>query len=185
MMRYDSAIHHRHSIRLRDYDYSQAGAYFITICTQNREYLFGDIVDGAMQMNAAGIMVLQTWNQLPQRFSNAALDIVAVMPNHLHGIIFLHRRGDPCDRPLPSATKGGTLPDSIGRLVQAFKSITTNQYIHGVKEQKWRPFSGRLWQRNYWERIIRDETELENTRAYIQNNPAQWELDELNPCCAP
>jgi len=181
IMQYNHDIHRRCTIRLRGYDYAQAGAYFITICTQNRECLFGDIADGEMRMNAAGRMVLKIWNDLPQRFSNAEIDIVAVMPNHLHGIVSLHRRGDPCDRPLPSATKGGTLPDSIGRLVQAFKSITTHQYIHGVKEQGWRPFPNRLWQRNYWEHIIRDEPELENTCAYIQNNPAQWAEDALNP----
>lgn len=195
-MRYDSAIHHRRSIRLQGYDYSQAGAYFITICVQGRECLFGDIAEGGIRMNEAGKMVLQIWNELPQRFSKAEIDILAIMPNHLHGIIFLHRRGEPCVRPaashcispLPSTTKGdhkylpyGTLPDSTSRFVQAFKSVTTNQYIHGVNEQGWKPFPGRLWQRNYWEHIIRDETELETTRAYIQNNPAQWADDALNP----
>ncbi|CAK8721681.1 MAG: REP element-mobilizing transposase RayT [Candidatus Electronema aureum] len=198
-MQYNPDIHHRRSIRLQGYDYSQDGAYFITICVQGRECLFGDIAEGGMRMNEAGKMILQIWNELPQRFSNAEIDILAVMPNHLHGIIFLHRRGEPCVRPashcissLPSNTKGdhkdrpyGTLPDSIGRLVQAFKSITTNQYIHGVKKQGWRPFPGRLWQRNYWEHIICDETELEKTREYVQNNPAQWALDELNPFYAP
>jgi REP element-mobilizing transposase RayT len=105
------------------------------------------------------------------------------MPNHVHGIILLAQRentsgsiqsGDHKDRPY------GTLPDSLGRVVQAFKSITTHEYITGVKNSDWQSFPGKLWQRNYWEHIIRDEPELHHIREYIQNNPTRWQEDALH-----
>ena len=200
---YNTAIHHRHSIRLRGYDYSQAEAYFFTICTQNREHLFGEIADRKMKMNDAGQMVQTFWDEMPNRFNGMELNRFVVMPNHIHGIIVLPRRGESCIRPgihsdPPNGHsdhgggygdddhKGeykirpyGTLPGTVGRISQVFKSITTHEYKNGVKQHGWLPFPGKLWQRNYWEHIIRDESELNRMRDYIKNNPAQWESDRL------
>ncbi|MFH2065883.1 MAG: hypothetical protein ABIK15_11855 [Pseudomonadota bacterium] len=214
--RYNPDIHHRRSIRLQDYDYSQAGAYFITICVQNRECLFGEITNGEMKMNDAGRMVQTIWDEIPSRFDGLELNTFTVMPNHIHGIIMLNpRRGEsrirPCIRPScnhPSCihpatgqstdqvgdvhyNKGhhdkgeykirpnGTLPGTVGRIIQAFKSISTHEYMVGVKNSGWAPFPGKLWQRNYWEHIIRNETELNRIQEYILNNPSQWESDQL------
>jgi len=179
----------RRSIRLQGYDYSRAGAYFVTICAQNRECLFGEITDGEMVLNDAGMMIQTVWDQLPMRFSNTELAGFVVMPNHIHGIVFLGRRGESCIRPISlNHNKGdhkdrpyGTLPDTLGRIIQAFKSIATHEYIHGVKQLGWPPFPGKIWQRNYYEHIIRNDNEFNRIREYIANNPMQWELDRENP----
>ncbi|MCF8039647.1 MAG: hypothetical protein K9K79_10055 [Desulfohalobiaceae bacterium] len=216
----------RRSIRLRGYDYARTGAYFVTICTQNRALLFGDTVDGEMILNDPGLMVMTVWNQLPNRFPHLELDACVVMPNHIHGIFVLHRRGEPCVRPEPCVQsemdrpetdrpetddpehKGehkvrpyndpifvvnhsqtgehkdrpyGTLLDTVGRVVQAFKSITTHEYARGVKQCGWPRFKGKLWQRNYYEHVIRNDGELNRIRKYIAENPAQWALDRENP----
>ena len=182
-MKYDSN-NLRRSIRLREYDYSQGGAYFITICTNNKQCFFGHVVNGEMQLNQAGFSIQTTWDELPQRFDNLELDEFITMPNHIHGIVVL-RRGDPCDRPSsdysPSLKEHpkGTLPDTLGRIVQAFKSISTNKYINGVKQHGWPPFPNKLWQRNYWDHVIRHETELNIIREYIRANPTQWKTDKL------
>lgn len=189
-MKYDPEIHRRCSSRLRGYDYSKAGAYFITICSKGRECLFGDIVHGEMRVNDAGNMIHAAWNDLPARFNKMERDEFIVMPNHVHGIVVLICRGESCIRPsFSSSTKQGyhkdrpygTLSDSIGRIAQALKSMTTHQYINGVRRSAWKPFSGKLWQRNYWDHVIRNESELDRIRAYIMNNPAQWASDQLNP----
>ncbi len=201
---------HRRSIRMQGYDYARAGAYFMTICTQHHLCLFGKVIDGKMQLNGAGQMVHTTWHQLPNRFDTLALDEFVVMPNHIHGILVLNggdgildrddhkdrpyasrninRRGESCIRPInqshkPTIRSCGTLPDTVGRIVQAFKSITTHAYVTGVKQHGWPPFDGKLWQRNYWEHIVRNEPDWNQIRAYIQNNPLQWQLDKLNPLC--
>lgn len=192
-----NALQKRRSIRLQGYDYSQAGAYFVTICTQNRACLFGDIVDGEMRLNDAGRMVQTVWDEIPRRGANIDLDTFIVMPNHIHGILVFHGRGESCIRPDPESSGDhrvdadhagdhkdrpyGTLPGTVGRIVQAFKSIATHEYIQGVKQNGWSSFSGKLWQRNYWEHIVRNETELIRIREYIRNNPAKWELDKLHP----
>ena len=88
-MKFDPDIHHRQSIRLRGYDYASVGAYFITVCTRNRESLFGEVLDGEMQLNDAGWIVRQVWEELPQRFPSIALDACVVMPNHVHGIVIV------------------------------------------------------------------------------------------------
>ncbi len=212
-----STLQNRRSIRLQGYDYSQAGAYFMTICTQNRKCRFGDIVDGKMRLNDAGRMIQTVWDELPRRDANIDLDIFIVMPNHIHGILVFHGRGESCIRPGPESSDDhsagdcravhgksgnchaggyhaggyhagdhkdrpyGTLPGMVGRIVQAFKSITTHEYIQGVKQNGWPSFSGKLWQRNYWEHIVRNETELNRIREYIHNNLGKWELDKLNP----
>lgn len=190
-MTYDPEKHHRRSIRLKEYDYSQSGAYFVTICTYNRECLFGEIANGEMNLNDAGRMVQQVWNELLQFYIGVDIDVFIVMPNHVHGVIVIdNRRGESCIRPKNNAksrTKGdhkdrpyGTAHNSIGCIIQRFKSITTHAYAIGVKQNGWPPFPGKLWQRNYYEHVIRNENELDEIREYVIGNPNKWAEDENN-----
>ncbi|MFI2812834.1 MULTISPECIES: transposase [unclassified Microbulbifer] len=160
----------RRRLRLRDYDYSRAGAYFITICTQDRRCLFADIATEGLPLLAAGRMIWDHWLGLPERFPGLELDEFVVMPNHVHGI-FLFPAGESGDKSPVAFT--------VSRVIQAFKSFTTNSYIAGVRACGWPRFERRLWQRSFFDRIIRDESEFSFVREYIQNNPAKWELDSL------
>ena len=153
----------RKSLRLVEYDYAQEGAYFITVCTQQKACLFGDIIGDAMVLNDAGKMVEKVWDAIPEQYPGIETDEFVVMPNHVHGILVI--------------TDGLSLPDVVHR----FKSMTTNHYIRGVKQQDWRAFDRKLWQRNYFERVIRHERELHDVRTYIANNPLKWALDHENP----
>ena len=191
-MAYDPQIHHRHSLRLQNYDYSQAGAYFVTICTQNRECFFGDVVDGVIRLNNAGILIQSVWNEIPLHYPGVDIDEFVIMPNHIHGIIMIVGAG-PCacpdsgerqilekdieksGQPRGVAPTGLSLPDVVHR----FKTMTTKRYIDGVTQNGWIPFTGKLWQRNYWEHVIRNEHDLAEIREYIRDNPARWESDEL------
>ena len=202
-MTYNPDINHRRSIRLREYDYSSVGAYFVTICTQGRECLFGDVADGEMCPNDAGRMVGEWWAKLPEKFPHVEVDESVVMPDHFHGIIILTDRamdfacrgdtlcspavdckGDTLCSPAvdcvdpPVKVPNGTMENSLGRVIQAFKSLTSVEYVRGVKECNWPPFSGRLWQRNYYERVIRVDAELFGIREYIHFNPAKWADDD-------
>ncbi|BAY29518.1 hypothetical protein NIES2107_13610 [Nostoc carneum NIES-2107] len=186
-MKYDPQIHHRRSIRLKGYDYSQSGLYFITICVQNRECLLGKIAQGLMNLNSAGEMVNQTWQQLPQRFPHIGIDEFVVMPDHMHGIIAIsmvdttssnHIQEQDLEQIQPLET---TESVNLGNIIGAFKSITTHQYIQGIKQDNWQRFTGKLWQRNYYEHIIRDEASLKNIREYIRNNPMKWQNNPENP----
>jgi len=167
-MTFDPKMHHRRSIRLQGYDYSQAGAYFITICTLNREYLFGKIVAGKMTLNHAGDMIQTVWDEIPFHYAGIEIDEFVVMPNHVHGIIVI------------AGNMGDAGPLSLGDMVHRFKTMTTKRYADGVKQSGWRRFSGKLWQRNYWEHIVRNAMELGRIRQYIHTNPTQWESDRLN-----
>lgn len=187
--KYEPDIHHRRSVRLPSADYGAAGAYFITICMQDREHLFGEILNAEIRLSDAGRMIQLGWDELPTRFPRIQLDAFVVMPNHIHAIVVLAGMDEPTEgehkvRPLPSepisSTPRGTLPDTIGRIAQAFKSSTTHKYTLGVKQFAWPPFAGRLWQRGYYERIIRNERELEATREYIYKNPDCWAEDRYD-----
>ncbi|GAM10690.1 putative protein [Geobacter sp. OR-1] len=181
-MGYNPETDHRRSIRLRDYDYSGVGAYFVTICVHGRECLLGGIRDGEMSLNAAGQMVAAMWRELHNKFPTIELDTFVIMPNHFHGIIVFV--GAPlCGCPdLDGSTSIKGRPHraapTLGDAMDWFKTMTTNAYIRGVKECGWSPFPGRLWQRNYYERVIRDDAELAGIREYIRNNPANWADDE-------
>jgi REP element-mobilizing transposase RayT len=166
----------RKAIRLRHFAYSQPGAYFVTTCVQHRACLFGEVVDGVMRMNDAGRVVAEWWLKLNSKFPSVQSDTYAVMPNHFHGIVTIVG-ADPRVRPGPGAHAGAPLPT----IMQWFKTMTTNAYIRGVKEHDWRAFSGKLWQRNYYEHVIRTERELTLIREYIADNPLQWHLDRENP----
>lgn len=187
-MKYNPDIHHRRSIRLKGYDYTQPGAYFVTVCTVNRRCLFGEVVNGEMRMNDVGIMVERWWQELNRKFPHIRTDEFVVMPNHIYGIIVIEPIGaDLCvcpDQKMGGHTDqktgertGATLPE----IVQWFKTMTTNEYIRGVKQSNWPPFPGRLWQRNYFEHVIRNEESLNRIRQYIADNPARWVQDRDNP----
>lgn len=182
----------RRTLRLREYDYSRPGAYFVTICAQARSCLFGEIAAGTMAMNDAGRMVAELWDRLPTKFPNVTVDVSVVMPNHMHGTLVLHEcpvgvgpRAYPCPPPhgivpptpdAPPATgahTGAPLPEIVGW----FKTMSTNAYICGVRRDGWPRFEGRLWQRNYFERVLRTEERLNAARRYIGENPARWALD--------
>jgi len=172
-MSYNPAIHHRRSIRLRGYDYSQNGAYFVTICTQNRAFLFGEVVDGNMHLSDSGRVVQATWDGLPSHYAGVACDAFVVMPDHIHGIIILNERevvtdsdGVCTSTPVPTGKRRYHGLPEIVRGFKTFSSRQTNQLrgIPGV----------RVWQRNYYEHIIRNESALNRIRAYIARNPAQW-----------
>ncbi|MBI2352214.1 MAG: transposase [Deltaproteobacteria bacterium] len=150
--------------------------------TQNRQCLFGEIVDGEMRVNDAGRMVQSVWEELPQRYHGIDIDALVVMPNHIHGIIMLMdddvvgagpraRPGNRKSRPLDGQPRGVAPTMSLPDVVHRFKSLATACYRHGVTEKGWREFCGRLWQRNYYEHIVRGEEELDRIRLYIEDNP--------------
>lgn len=180
--------HHRRSIRLRGYDYTQPGAYFVTICIEGRSCLLGEIEGDEVRLNDAGRMVETTWHAIPTQHPGVEIDALVVMPNHIHGIIVLVG-ADP--RVCPENTgahRGAPLPLeprqrlSLATVVQRFKTLTTKRYIDGVNHHHaWPSFQGRLWQRNYYEHIIRNEAALEHIRQYIADNPVRWAFDSENP----
>ncbi len=167
-MKYVPEKYHRRSIRMKGYDYSQTGVYFITICLQHKACLFGNIVDGSMVLNNAGLMVEQWYHELENKFSDIRCDKYVIMPNHFHCIVINNDGGEHTGSPLRA-------------VVQWFKTMTTNEYIRGVKHNGWKRFDGKLWQRNYYEHIVRNEKELNRIRQYIMDNPAKWESDQENP----
>jgi REP element-mobilizing transposase RayT len=182
-MTYDPKKHDRQSIRLPGYDYRQAGAYYVTVCVQDRRSLFGEIVDGTMRCTDAGAMICDTWHALPDHYPGVSLDAFVAMPNHVHGVIVLTGDGRPpgndAGQPrgdAPAGAAGLSLPEVVHR----FKSLTTARYRHGVYERGWPPFPGRLWQRNYWDHIVRGRSDLERIRRYIADNPARWHRDRLH-----
>ncbi|MCX7838639.1 MAG: transposase, partial [Anaerolineae bacterium] len=165
-------------------------AYFVTIVTRNRECLFGDVVDGAMRVNAWGQIVVECWDALPTHFPNVELDAFVVMPNHVHGIIVIvddaaPRRGEAFfglsrkpknASPLHPQPPRGTQSGSVGAIIQNFKSVSARK-INASRDTAGAP----VWQRNYYEHIIRNEKSLHAIRAYIENNPAHWAQDDENP----
>ncbi len=183
----------RKSIRLKDYDYAQQGTYYVTVCANDRKCVFGDVGNGKMVLNDAGNMVTHDWNQLPDRFPNIEMDEFIVMPNHLHGVIVIvgkHEITDDVGAPLVGALndmddRAGTRQrapikgaPTVGEIIGVFKSLTTNEYIRNVKINNWPSFNRQLWQRNFYEHVIRTESDLTRIREYIINNPTQWEDDE-------
>ena len=280
-MPYDPDKHQRHSIRLRGYDYRRAGAYFLTLCAQDRQRLFGEVRESEMHLNDAGRMVERWWHELNHKFPGVETDAFVVMPDHIHGIVIiggtndtgtdpndpnainanaavgadlhirpqrndsdvndtstinanaavgadLHIRpqrndddindvnindvnanahainvGRYAEPPLHvdsnvdiNAINGGGYADpplhvdsnadsdvgaSLSQIVQWLKIMTTNEYIRGVKRSGWMPFRKRIWQRDYYEHIIRDEVSLDRIRRYIRDNPAHWAENRRSP----
>ena len=176
----------RQSMRLSKFNYAHTGYYFVTLCTHQRQYLFGTIRAGCVKESAAGLMVQKNWAALPERFPFIALDAFVVMPNHLHGLLHLtEQAGEQVQASSQSAAgyhhPNGTSEYTLGRVVQAFKSLTVHYYIQGVRQGGWPPFDGQVWPRNYHDHIVRDTAALDNLRSYIAANPYKWDQDEENP----
>jgi len=178
----NSDIHHRRSIRLQHYDYVSPGGYFVTICSYERQCMFGEISDSGMQLNELGKIVQDEWTRTPTVRSNVALDEYVIMPNHIHGIILIHaadenRKGRAHDgAPVqPVRRKSG----SLGSIIAGFKSAATKR----INESRKTPGTP-VWHRNYYEHVIRSEKDLELIREYIVNNPRKWDEDENNPVAA-
>ena len=201
-MRYNSDIHHRSSIRLKGYDYSKKGIYFVTVCTQNRENIFGKVINETMILNETGIIVENTWFDLPNHNSNIVLDMFIIMPNHVHAIITVGAGS----KPVPDC---GTQNDGTGQ-IDGVGQINITGQIDGADQidragfepaptkeiplseivRQFKTFSSKkinkqrntvgipVWQRNYYEHIIRNEDELNRIRQYIKNNPGNWNTDK-------
>ena len=197
MNRYNPDIHHRRSIRLKGYDYSQEGLYFVTICVQNKECIFGEIVENEMYLNDTGRIIETIWNILPTKFSNVLLHEFVVMPNHFHGILEICRDGD-LSRPDATSYFDDTLrPDVLGVINHAPTiggfAGKYNPMFHQNLSRIVRWFKGRttfecrkikpnfVWQRNYHEHIIRNEDAYLKISEYVKFNPALWNEDILNP----
>ncbi|MDD5043405.1 MAG: hypothetical protein PHD51_01915 [Patescibacteria group bacterium] len=203
----------RQSIRLKNYDYSESGYYFVTICVQGSKCLFGEVVNGEVILNSIGEMIKKWWLELENKFFRVELDKFIVMPNHFHGIINITigivgadlrvcsnlKKGEHVGSPLHNREHVGSplhnrehvgsplhnrehVGSPLHDIVKWFKTMTTNEYIKNVKQGGWPPFDRRLWQRNYWEHVIRTEKSLNNIREYILSNPENWsgEAEDFN-----
>jgi putative transposase len=181
----------RRPMRWRGYDYSKPGMYFVTVCTAKRASLFGGVLDGKMWVNDAGQAIEAVWSELPRHYGVLETDAFIVMPNHVHGIIILHRAEDKfaligagSPRPvLPSGSPGikkgavtAPLPVTLGKAVAFFKYETTKRLNAANRTP-----GAHLWQRNYYEHVIRDGDSLDRIRRYIADNPARWAFDRENP----
>jgi len=177
---------HRHSIRLPGYDYSQEGAYFVTIVTHNRRCLFGRVRNGEMEMNEVGKMLEKVWMEMPEHFDGVYVDMFVVMPNHIHGIIEIEsvnrilgveaRHAVPLPRHIDNFEAfGKPVHGSIPTIIRSFKSAATKRYHEMTNTQ-----NNHLWQRNYYEHIIRNEQDMLAITDYIISNPLNWEKDEEN-----
>jgi putative transposase len=203
--------HHRRSVRLKGYDYSSAGAYFVTVVAWRREMLFGDVVDGEMKLNRHGHIVRDAWFDLKNHYSHTDLGAFIIMPNHVHGIIVLIDDGrggsfmsggviSPDGRGGSSISGAMSLPDEDHMGKMPLPKGETHPYRkskprHGLPEivRAFKSFSARrinrlrrtdgipVWQRNYYEHIVRDEREMENITKYIETNPSRWNDDDENP----
>ena len=175
---------YRHSIRLPDYDYSQPGFYYVTICARDKKLMFGEIANGEIYLNEAGSIVQAVWSSMPERFPYVKLDEYTIMPNHMHGIIELLEsdvdRVNSANRPAQSIVSERSVINPLsarkravlGDIVRAFKGATTH-YIR----TKVRPDFA--WQEDYYEHIVRNDRDLERIRKYIFDNPARWESDRF------
>ncbi len=197
-MRYNPEIHHRGTIRLGGYDYSSSGAYFVTVCTRNRECLFGEIKDGQMVLNEYGKIVENEWLKTFDVRKNVRLDYYVVMPNHFHGILVLSENvgatrrvaqnynnninytGNGCipmkNRAFQRNAPTGLKSNTIGAIIGQFKSVVTKQ-INQIRATPGIP----VWQRNYYEHIVRNDIDLNLIHKYILDNPLRWTEDEENP----
>ena len=195
-MKYNPEIHHRKSIRLKGFDYSQGGYYFVTICTHNREHLFGEIADGVIKLNKYGKIVKEELLRTEEIRQNIKIDYFVIMPNHIHLILIIKEQylnyydvvGVHCNEPLQQNPYNNNEPllqntekfgkstkNSLSTIIKLLKSTITKQ-INDIRNSPGLP----IWQRNYYEHIIRNEKELYEIRKYIDNNPLNWNDDEYN-----
>ena len=155
----DSSYRSRQPQRLPAYDYSSSGIYFVTLCIRDRLRLLGHVDAGEMHRSPAGDRIANLWEEIPERYPGVTLDTLMVMPDHLHALLALPGEGV-----------------SLSDIVHHLKARTTAQYALGVRQQGWPPFPGTLWQRGFYDRVIRDEEELNRVREYILQNPLRWTL---------
>ncbi len=176
-MKYNREKHHRRSVRLKGYDYSDPGAYYVTICAWNRECIFGEIIDGEMKLNEFGKVVQREWLCSSKIRHEIELDEFVVMPNHFHGIVFINGNDNAAhDVGANGRSPLRMQPRSLSSLIAGYKSAVTKS-INILRNTPGFP----VWQKNYFERVIRNEKELLRIREYIHNNPVQWDLDDENP----
>lgn len=162
--------------RLREYDYRQSGVYVVTICVHERRSAFGKIENGIMRLHLFGRIAQERWFAIPQHHRGVTLDEFVVMPNHIHGILFIENEAPPTvDEEANLRHFGKPQSGSLSAIIGSFKSGVSKR----IGEARQCPT--RVWQERFWEHIIRDEHDLQNQRAYILNNPANWEEDELHP----
>lgn len=159
-------------LRLREYNYSTPGIYFVTMCTEHRRCLFGTVEHGEVQLSRAGVVIESWLYDIARWFPGVSIDVATVMPNHVHVLLALTSDSD-------GRQVEGT--PSVSTLIQWFKTKTTYDYTIGVRTDGWPPFPGRLWQRGFHDRIVRSERELDRFRRYIVENPARWTDDSYNP----
>ena len=160
----------RKQIRLKNYNYSLEGYYFVTICTKNREEWFGKIGDGSMILNTYGEVAKKSWNEIPQHFKDIKIDQFSVMPNHVHGILMIEMVGNAYMRSLQDRTKM-----LLSKIMQQYKSSVTREINFRQKHFYFQ------WQRSFYDHVIRNEKSLNNLREYVVNNPLKWNLDRENP----
>ena len=176
-MKYNPDIHHRRSIRLRGYDYTSGGAYFVTAVTHTRECLFGRIADDELSLNEYGEIALECWLNIPTHCPQADLDAFIVMPNHIHGILVLVDDTAKFSDTLAQERFGKPVAGSLPTIVRLYKAGVTRR-INEMRDGAGMP----IWQRNYYEHIIRDDEALNRIRAYIVSNPARWgQIRSNNP----
>ena len=188
---YNPEKHHRRSIRLKDYDYSQPGEYFVTICTRNKECIFGEIIEDRMQLNEYGKIANDFWNEISIHFPGVKSDKFVVMPNHIHGIIMIMNsiddnrgRGEVTSplQPIQPMQPITLLPSlkikkiTLGKIIAYYKYQTTK-----LINEKHNTAGISVWQRNYYEHIIRTDKDVIQIKEYIENNPLKWEFDKENP----
>ena len=191
-MIFDPDIHHRQSIRLPNHDYSSIGAYFVTICARDRECLFAEIVgatlavaqltfaqltEPVLKLSDVGNIVEDNWLQIPQGYPQAQLDEYVIMPNHFHGIIMIDGTEE---RATAKRRATARVAPTLGDVIGGFKSRCVVDYLKHIRKNQL-DRTAKIWQRNYYEHVIRDDDELERARAYIQNNPFRWAEDKDNP----
>jgi len=182
-MKYNNDKYRHKSIRLKGYDYTQSGAYFVTICSQDKKNIFSQIVDGNVILNEFGKIIQNEWIKTGQIRKNVIIDEYVIMPNHLHGIIIIENNHD--DRRGTQQRASTSKIESFGKpvfgslptIIRGFKSTTTKQ-INELRSMPEIP----LWQRNYYEHVVRNDNDLNEIREYIINNPLKWDLDKENPC---
>ncbi len=187
----------RSTLRISEFDYATPGAYFVTICTFRKACLFGQVTDDRVSLSAAGSMVAETWSQLPQHYPAIRTDAFVVMPNHIHGVLFLadehlrrpHHEGGQAWEPAPTSEHLAAPPVNsesapalgLSDVVHRFKTLTTHRFSKLAHDRSLRPTYRHMWQRNYYEHVIRNEDSLQRIREYITNNPVSWAVDRENP----
>ncbi|HUU12380.1 MAG TPA: transposase [Terriglobia bacterium] len=177
IMKPDRSNHHRRSIRLKGHDYSQPGAYYLTICTFNRDFLFGDIVSGQMRCNGFGQIAQEEWWRSEKIRRGVEMDAWVVMPNHVHGILMITQITAGTARRAPTMGRfGRPISGSLPTIIGAYKSAVSKR----INEIRGTP-GGTVWQREYYEHVVRNDDELNRIREYIATNPLRWPYDPENP----